>query len=247
MSKEVRDEKPKRKKSIFRRFMGTILWAFILGFLLLLTMNAFEWYSKGYDTMMNDLQQHYQTELNSLMIRNAFIGSYSMAALQFLDNKISSWIMGSEEAAEEIHLPHQFLFVFVKEKSVEKSDVLFSGALTNSLKGAQKIGGMLWASFLVLSLKFISVLAAFLIYLFAALFGALDGLVVRYIRTAEGGRESTFIFHKMTETIVKIPALLIMLYLISPILINPTLVIILLASSFFLVFNIATANLKKFL
>ena len=76
---------------------------------------------------------------------------------------------------------------------------------------------------LVLLFKFINIVGAALIYLLAALFGACDGLVTRYVRTAEGGRESTFIFHQMTNMVIQIPVGLIMIYLISPVLINPTL------------------------
>ena len=253
-----------RKKSASWRFIGAVLWAFFLGFLFLLMLNLYEWHREGFNPMMQNLSVHYASEVDILMQKNVVIGAYSVAALQLLNAKVIGSKPASEDTAQgdessvgntvgqavkEKHGFIPFVSNHVQQNNQQnsRSASLFSGIFVDGLSTLAQIGAMLWASFLVLLFKFINIMGATLIYVLAALLGACDGLVTRYVRTAEGGRESTFIFHKMTDTILQIPAWLIMIYLVSPVLINPTFMIGLLALSFFMVFNIATANLKKFL
>lgn len=256
-----------RKKSASWRFISAVSWAFFLGFLCLLILNIYEWHQQGFDPMMQGLSAHYASEVDILMQKNMVVGTYSVAALQLLSDKVTM-LFGKSDTANTSDTSNQSLgnrvgqtikgrlgfipFISANHEQQNnqhdlKSSSLFSGVFVDGLSKLAQIGAMLWASFLVLLFKFINIFGAALIYLLAALFGACDGLVTRYVRTAEGGRESTFIFHKMTDTIIQIPVWLIMIYLISPVLISPTLIIGLLALSFFMVFNIATANLKKFL
>jgi len=248
---EVQD-KPKRRKSALHRFIGAIFTAFFLGMLVLVVVNIYQWNSSGYDAMMQNLNSHYQTEMSSLMVRNGAVAVYTIAMFQLINSKFTQWISNSKREIQSLEASKHISFLqSVRNKAQQFNQHTKSNFVDGMLSGAfghiKQIGCMLWASFIVLLFKFISVFAAILIYIFAGLLGALDGLVVRYVRTAEGGRESTFIFHKMTNVIIQLPIWLIIIYLISPVLINPMIVIALLALSFFVVFNIATSNLKKFL
>lgn len=266
-------EKPKPRKSAFRRFIGTVITAFFFGFLLLVAVNIYAWINQGYDGMMQNINRHYQIEINAMTVRNKNIATYSIAAFSLMNDYVSRLMFRGKQKINQMDNAGRLnVFGFLPNESAVKnnkqnkrnksnksafandekanqgnhnnfmSDIIFSIPVL-----FQSIVAMLWASFWVLVFKFISVFSAILIYVFAGLLGALDGLVMRYVRTAEGGRESTFIFHKMTDTILQIPIWLIFIYLLSPVLINPTWIIVLLSLSFFLVFNIATANLKKFL
>ena len=99
----------------------------------------------------------------------------------------------------------------------------------------------------ILFAKFFSVFVSFWVFLFAAILGATDGLLERYIRTNEGGRESTFIFHRVSDTVIKIPVAILFFYLTIPLFFNPEMIVMVMSVLFFLFFYIATANLKKFL
>jgi hypothetical protein len=234
---EQQTTKPKTKKSILRSFIGAVFTAFWLGLLVLISLNAYHWSRKGYNTMMLNLNNDYQTEVSSLMIRNNAFATYIVSVFKFINSKfkkIQPLLQHTKDKTKEI-------------TQTKNKNNFISGLLTGTSGYLQKIGCMLWACFKILLFKCISIFGAALIYLFASLLGALDGLVSRYIRTAEGGRESTFIFHKMTNAVIQFPIWLVVIYLISPALINPMLIIALLALSFFVVFNIATSNLKKFL
>ena len=119
--------------------------------------------------------------------------------------------------------------------------------LDNSQVFWHRLVSMLVLTAKVVIAKCISLFASVWVFIFAALIGALDGLVARYIRTSEGGRESTFIFHKVADGLLKIPVILLFLYLTSPFFINPEWVVVLMGVLFFAFFYTATANLKKFL
>ena len=248
--KKEKMEKTKKKKSALRRFIGSIFTAFFLGILVLVIINAYQWHNKGYNTMMFNLNGQYQTEVTSLITQNSTVAAYTIAIFQLINSKFTNLVSSSKEKIASLKSLQHFRFLQNKTKKTKKTNRqrnFITGMLNSACGYLKQIGCMLWASFILLSFKFVSIFAAILIYLFASLLGALDGLVTRYIRTAEGGRESTFVFHKITGVIIQLPCWLIIIYLISPILINPTLVIVLLALSFFTAFNIATANLKKFL
>lgn len=245
-----KSQKPKKSKTMLQRFISAAATAFFLGFLVLVIFNAYMWITKGYNKMIENLDNNYQEKIiSSLTIQNSSISAYSVAAFELINDKFKKWILNSEKQFQLWQKNNQFgiLQNLPTEKTLVKKANCIEGILESAFSSLQKIGFMLWVCFTVLVFKFISIFGALLIYIFASLLGALDGLVTRYIRTAEGGRESTFIFHKLTDVIIQFPIWLIAIYLISPALINPMLIISLLALAFFVVFNIAASNLKKFL
>lgn len=96
-------------------------------------------------------------------------------------------------------------------------------------------------------LKFISVLCSFMVFVFAGVLGGLDGLLSRYIRTAEGGRESTYGYHFLADSVFKIPFLLVLVYLALPFSISPLLIVCALSLLIFMFSRISTSHLKKFM
>lgn len=102
-------------------------------------------------------------------------------------------------------------------------------------------------SILTVILKLFCLLAGIAMYTMGSLMGALDGLAARYVRTEEGGRESTFFFHHITDKIIRLPPLIILAYLVGVFSPDPGVFVLLLGISLFSFFFIATSNLKKFL
>lgn len=237
----------KKQKSMLQRFISTSVTAFFLGFLVLVIFNAYEWKTTDYKNMMQNLNNNQEKIISSLSMQNMDFAAYSVAVFQVINDEFKQWFLGSAKDFQAWQKNNRFGFFLHSENKEPKNSNFIGDMVSGSFGFLQKVCCMLWMSLGVLIFKFISIFGAFLIYLFASLLGALDGLVKRYIRTAEGGRESTFVFHKMTSVIIQFPLWLIIIYLISPMLINPMLVISLLALAFFVVFNIATSNLKKFL
>jgi hypothetical protein len=95
--------------------------------------------------------------------------------------------------------------------------------------------------------KTVSVLVSLWVFVFSSLLGAMDGLLNRYKRTCEGGRESTYIYHKVSSSMYKIPLAILVVFLSLPLDINPEIVVILLSITFFMYFYITTSSLKKYL
>lgn len=120
-----------------------------------------------------------------------------------------------------------------------------------SISNLNDINGFLslaaW-SFKLDVVKFISVFCSFSVFIFAGFLGLLDGLLTRYIRTAEGGRESTYIYHHLADALFKIPFCLVVAYLALPFpLKNPLILVVILAMISFLFCRLSASNLKKFI
>jgi len=231
-----------RSKSILSQFVSTVFWSFFLGILILVMISAVQWKKQGYPNMLQNLNSQYFSEVNYLTQHNTFLSNRCVSFFNLLDQKIVSLMTDAKTTFAKSHLNEK-----ISIENNEGHHSLFTSALADSLGGIKKITLMLWESLLILSFKFINVFGAISLFVFALLFGALNGLVTRYVRTMEGGRESTFMFHKMTGMIIQLPLWIIILYFVLPLLINPTIIIGLLTGSLFLVVYIATSSLKKFI
>lgn len=102
-------------------------------------------------------------------------------------------------------------------------------------------------SFLLVCIKFISIISSILLFAFAVFLGALDGLRRRYIRTVEAGRESTYLYHNISTLFRQVPVLFVLMYLLAPISISATVVILMISLGLFIYSNLFFSTLKKFL
>ena len=209
-----------------------MLWGFFIGVLI----NSYLWIKDGYAQFTQNAQATYQQQMDNIALRNQQVAKASARGDVWLQNQ---W-------QHSLHTTRQLSW---QVPWLSKLDQYFdvSYYLDNSQVFWHRLVSMLVLTAKVVIAKCISLFASVWVFVFAALIGALDGLVARYIRTSEGGRESTFIFHKVADGLLKIPVILLFLYLTSPFFINPEWVVVLMGVLFFAFFYTATANLKKFL
>lgn len=71
------------------------------------------------------------------------------------------------------------------------------------------IANMMAAVALLTILKISSLFISLMMIVFASLLGCVDGLCYRYIRTMEGGRESTFLYHQGSEKLLMLASMFI--------------------------------------
>lgn len=220
-----------KKKKGAASFVFSIIKAVLWGLAIGVIINCIMWNFEGYQKLMKNLNHTYQTQMTGIALRNegAAVGFGAIASA--LGDAIQ---IGESKA----------------QRHISKSDYLNS--TTNKIDS--KIWGsvdhfiiVITATCEVLVAKFLSIFVSAWVFVFAGILGAMDGLLVRYVRTSEGGRESTFIFHRVSDTVIKVPVAIIFFYLTIPLLFNPELVVVFISILFFMFFYIAMANLKKFL
>lgn len=96
-------------------------------------------------------------------------------------------------------------------------------------------------------LKFISVISSFMLFIFFGILGFLDGYLSRYVRTAEGARESTYTYHHLTSYTFRLPYCLMVAYIALPVGLDPLLMVTCLALLVFMFCRMSASNLKKFI
>ena len=156
-------------------------------------------------------------------------------------------------AGMEVRSPHAANLLSWLESYIPQLSMNFSGgyAFTSIWNELQYAGyGVLalaeW-SLKVDLVKFASVLCSALIFVLAGILGIMDGLYGRYIRTAEGGRESTYVYHHLSDWFFRVPFCLGLAYMAFPFPINPLIVVIFLALLIFVFCRVSASTLKKFI
>lgn len=99
----------------------------------------------------------------------------------------------------------------------------------------------------VITIKLCIIALSIPLFTLAILAGLVDGLSQRAIRTANLGRESTYIFHKSIPVIRKFFVLLVLLWLSIPISIAPSLIFLTIAVLMGLLASLSTSRFKKYL
>lgn len=225
---EVR-EAPLRRKNLSHLFTGTLV-SVTLGTLGSLILNCVKWHVDGYPAVTEELSALITQESRSITME-------------------PTWIL--ERASEGVGVLWQSLMNLLDEFFHQRG--FFEGAISLEHRGhelilfAQRfshmVGFVLWISVL----KVLSIVSAFWLFVFSSLIGSLDGLLSRYIRTSEGGRESAFFFHHVSDVLLSLPALVFFGVLIVPFFISPFWVKSLLAVLLFVFFHTQASSLKKFL
>lgn len=182
---------------------------------------------------MFDLDASYKKQLSSISSNNHEIATMYTHGVDRVHSFFHrSWRMG-QKFINQVPYVHSFMNNPLNQSQIKTHIMRFFSIL-----------GM---TFKLLIAKFASIFVSIWVFVFASILGAMDGLLSRYIRTVEGGRESTFIFHRVSGVVIKIPVAIVFLYLSTPFFLNPKWVVMVMSLLFFGFFYIATANLKKFL
>ena len=231
----VRDEIVKKKNTLSNYLFAickAIFWGMVVGIII----NAVMWHIEGYQALIKGTEHTYDEQIRSIVLRNKSAAKEYASSVDVMRDS-TMWV-GSTIAVDAEKIPY---FNAVEDHVMTTSTRKFV------FMAVEHVFIVLGWTFKVVIAKFLSVFASFWVFIFAALMGAMDGLLARYIRTNEGGRESTFIFHRVSDKVIKVPITIVFLYLSSPLTINPEVIVLIMSLLFFVFFYIATANLKKFL
>ncbi len=119
--------------------------------------------------------------------------------------------------------------------------------LINTKNNVGRFLEVLMTSFLIISTKLLVLALSIPLLFILATLGLIDGLNQRAIRTAELGRETSYLFHRMSAVAIKATGLILLLWLIIPIEIRPE--VALLPVGFVLMMSVSAAasRFKKYL
>lgn len=98
-----------------------------------------------------------------------------------------------------------------------------------------------------LFIKLFIAIAALPLFSLAAIAGLVDGLNQRAIRTACLGRESSYVFHKLNQYLKKALIVFLLLWLLLPISVNPSLVFVPISVLIGSMVAMAASRFKKYL
>jgi len=231
----------KQRRGALGNFIAAVKFALILGFVASLLINFYSWYKEGYSyTISQKISPSASRGTSAIAQRNATLAAYCIAVLQLIDswgNELSSYT--------QAQIQHNALTGKLKIFNSNPSNQKIWVQIKKIKTIWKHFLGIFLGTAIEVFIKFASVFLSFFIYLFALLLGAVDGLVEREIRRAEGGRESTFLFHRVADTVLKIPGLILIVFLACPIAINPLIAVYTMALLFFCFANILCANWKK--
>ena len=202
----------------------TVFWGLAIG----LIINGAYWAISGFKSVNQDLDRTANEQALSFDGNLGFFENRFLSTLAFVKSKESALLAKLKHSNATLS----------KEAAAwgPRAAIAINRALVVCFKTLE-----------VLILKFLSIFASAWIYVFFAFMGAIDGLLSRYIRTEEGGRESTFLFHKISSLMLKLPLGILFFYLALPFFIDPQVVVLVVGVLFFSFFQISSANLKKFI
>lgn len=123
---------------------------------------------------------------------------------------------------------------------------LFDPAFKQMTKKSQGLFHVLWWAFLVMGLKWLGLLQGVGLLVFMSLLGAMEGLSRRHIRTAEGGRESTFLYHRVGRCLSWLPVGLLVVYISLPLWLSPAPLSLVMSGCLFFFLSVRMACLKKY-
>ena len=234
------DSQQKERRSALGNFIAAVKFALIFGFAANLLINFYYWYEKGYNyTISQKISQNASRETSAIAQRSITLAGYCIAILQLIDTWGSELSSYTQKQIQQ-KTPRSKILTAFKLNHNEQKIWFFKIKIF-----WKHFWGIVLGTAMEVFIKFASIFLCFFIYLFALLLGAVDGFVEREIRRAEGGRESTFLFHKIADSILKIPGVILIIFLVCPIAINPLIAIYTMAFLFFCFSNILCANWKK--
>lgn len=221
----------KKKSTAFGKFVGKVIFALILGFLIGFGINSYCWHKEGFNKTMQRINAVYQQEIDGLSLRNERFAAYFAASINLSGNWLIHFKTSVQAGINKIELFRRWKL---------------ATAFSKAMNGLSKFMRVCLGTIKIVLGKLAGIVVSIWIYIFASLLGMLDGLLKRYVRTQEGGRESTFVFHKVSNTVLAIPAYILAVYLVVPLFINPAVVACVMAVLFYWFFSLVTSNLKKF-
>jgi integrating conjugative element membrane protein (TIGR03747 family) len=222
-----------------KSLMGKLIFVLLVAWVIAMVVNMIDWNKQGYTFLIKTLDEAYAKYREELFTRNETLNIYSDAVILLIKEYTQPFFIAVMQKSQTLTSSSN-LFDFKSDKSAKKFiSIIYQNAI--------QFLSVVIATTKILFAKVMNIIVSFWLYVFASLLGALDGLVKRYIRTAEGGRESTFVFHKVSHVVIQLPIWILALYLIIPDTFSPEIVVMLISLALFAFFTIATSQLKKYL
>lgn len=175
------------------------------------------------------------------------IGETVKGGLPFIGSEAATFTLRCANYAYEL--------VFVKTGLEALYVVATSGISAPGIEGAAYRIANQYAEFIEVSMaatrlygtKLALLLTAAPMMLFIYIVGAIDGLVARYVRTQGGGRESAFIYHRSKFVAITLLGTLLMAVLLSPVVVDPQLVLPATGGCFLLLSRLQWQFYKKYI
>lgn len=229
-----RDAEPSvNRTQVKKGVVGSIANGMLLSFFLSILMTLIAWEYKGYAYVAQQLSSQRVSIMGYLSESNPALLRYNLHVIEKINQSISN---GFSQA-----LPSTPDF----KKIVESA--FFVDLLSKLNAPWHAFQTLMCLTALVFFWKTVGILCSALLFVFASSIGFLDGLVKRYVRTAEAGRESTFVFHRVSQWTLKTAAGLVFIDWVLPVKIHPLFIVIALSMLLYLFFYISSSTLKKYL
>lgn len=225
-----------------RRVTPSLLfWCVLLtvaGYVSLFSFNVANWYEHGFNAALETVQRHTDVTLSTLNLRNNMVEANIIAASQIVSGFLKRYGDATQSTLHQV----------VKD---DLHQATLNTRLKNKMVHIEDEGGevlvLLKLTFWQFSIKVMALVESIGVVVCASVVGAMDGLCKRYIRTSEGGRESTLLYHTAGKRFMLLPMSVILLYLALPIFISGMMATMALALCFFIYFNVRMSCLKKYL
>ena len=226
-------------KSGVTRFVFGIVSALFFATLLLICFNAYLCEKIGYHKVILNQINAIDSQLGSLKKRNHLIDYDYQHDLKFLLSQLDHY---DKQAAKSLDAKKLSLY----QLNSNSDSTIFKKLLPVKNMLIKTIVLSLYTAKVVLT-KFVSIFSSTMVFILCGALGVFDGLLSRYIRKKEGGRESAFLFHRASRFLIKASVFIVFLYLLIPVCMNPQWIVALLSIIFFSYFYIYASCLKKYL
>jgi hypothetical protein len=231
--------KPAKKLSVAMAIFSLISM-FIGAVFVGLVINCILWAYYGYDKTITSLNEVYLTQVKSMLITNQQVSSWYVDFLANLYN------LTNNGQATAMHYFEHSIATFTTNRGIQVDH----GQLHDNIQMVggflQKLKNITVMTINVIAAKFLGVLGSTLFVFFALMLGVVDGLLRRYIRTSEGGRESSFLYSTYQMWLIPIPIFIVTLYLSIPLEVDTELVMIGVALTTFFLSYTYCKSIKKF-
>lgn len=241
MSRDKDDDETRAKgKRGAVQFLMSVLSAILFSFLVAMCINGYFCKIMGFKNEIAHLDFIYQAQTSDGR------GKIRNNQAYFYFNKILGWI---DQKSIEINTKFKNEikgFAGITFKHTENREGNLDKMLANTGHFLNEAYLLSLLTIKIILAKCFFVFISSFVFIFAIMLGAMDGLLSRFIRTQEGGRESTFLFHSVSCKLALLPILILFLYFIAPLAICAQYIVILLGLVFYLFFYGMTSNLKKY-
>jgi len=236
--------------------VAKLLAALMLGYLLTLLGNLIMWQLTSYKNVRAKLDHEYNQYLihrekyeASLLSRIGFDSQRYQATVSYKIQGMKARLnyLLSEQNTQSIKDTKNTKNTKSTKSTKDTDSTKNTKIIDDSVNAIYSFLTIVYLTMKVILAKLLAVLGAIGLYIFTSMLGLLDGLVARYKRTMQAGRESTFVFHRVAKLLLSSPVLLMFIYIISPFYINPLIINFAIAGFLFSGFRVYGSNLKKYM